>query len=244
MVSSKTFSPGTVGTHNAMGCGGSKIKAQLTAEIESKKKLQTDRDDALARAASRQAELQSEIEKAEKEIEVQKAEFQALMQRQENQHEKIRRVSMSKLEKQNEETELARKDAQRMRSSVIEKDEIAEENRRLVRERNRIAYELEQAKEELRLTLIIFEGQKDMLELEKQRARNYSQDMVHKKSEEFKAKEKELQARMEETERRMQIAQRDARVQTEAALAVMKKGFPHGTAGLDGAVTTAATAGS
>ena len=125
--------------------------------------------------------------------------------------------------------EAARTDAKKMRTSVIKIDDMHGENNRLHREKAAMTYELAQVKEELRHTLIIFEGQRELLDLEKQRAENHSKSMIERESANFKELERQLNLKVAACEDNTALAQRNARVQTEAALQLMRQSLPHGS---------------
>ena len=142
--------------------------------------------------------------------------------------EKWTKTSTALLEQQTM-AEAARADAKKMRTSVIKIDDMHDENNRLHREKAAMTYELAQIKEELRHTLIIFEGQRELLDLEKQRAENHSKSMIERESANFKELERQLNLKVAACEESTALAQRNARVQTEAALQLMRQSLPHGS---------------
>lgn len=126
-----------------------------------------------------------------------------------------------KLQEQEFATEIARQDAENMRRSVVKLQDMADENKRLSREHRRMSAEVEELREELRLTRLVCDGKVELVELDKQRTENI-----------YDTKISELEKKLQIAEANMMEAQRESRVQTEAALALLKQGsIPHGGLG-------------
>lgn len=216
-----------------MGCGKSKLKRELAEITEEKEKLLLENSDIKEASAVKHDELSAEIKRAEKELAAQKTAFERLMEKETSstvsKWTQKWQVTAASLLKQQTMTEAARNDAKKMRTSVIKLDDMNDENSRLHREKAAMTYELSQIKEELRLTLIIFEGQRELLDLEKQRAENHSESMIERESDRFKELERQLNLKVVACEENMEVAQRHARVQTEAALQLMRQSLPHGS---------------
>lgn len=160
-----------------MGCGQGKLKIQLEQEITQKRDLKAQLQQLKIQSATRQLELTREIKFATKSMDAHVLETKRERRRSQEMFDNERNLlteentELSKnLKEKTEVAEVATTDAQKMRLMAMKMEDVAEENRRLQRERQGLEVELEQAKEDLRLARLVFDGQKQVLELEKEDA--------------------------------------------------------------------------
>eukprot|EP00040_Diaphanoeca_grandis_P010493 m.53721 g.53721 ORF g.53721 m.53721 type:complete len:224 (+) comp21807_c0_seq2:350-1021(+) len=219
-----------------MGCGTSKLRTKLESEITEKRELKIKLQATQLENALKRNELTTEIKRAVKDVNATKKEFELAKRRSESEFEQATQkwteenteLSLN-LEKTTEVATVAMSDAQRMRILAMQMDDVSEENRRLVREKYGIQSELEKAKEELKLARLVFEGQKQVLEIEKEQEAEKGTKAIEEASERFQQIERTLVCSVREVEERLTLAEDRERIQREANVALLRQGVPHGS---------------
>jgi len=219
-----------------MGCGQSQLKSKLESEITANKELKVKLQTVQLTNAAKRQELSAEIKRASKEIEASTKAAEIHRARSTSEFE----IAFSEWSAENSELSksliettqvatVATSDAQRMRVLAMQMDDVANENRRLVREKLAVQTELEKARDELKLARLVFEGQKQVLELEREEEAEKGQKAVQQASTQFQAIESQLVSSVREVEDRLCEAEDRERLQREANIQLLRQGVPHGS---------------